>query len=97
MIKRAARRYDAIGPVVEMARASNYVMVRRPGCAPFVLTVKEFEALSPQVPSPCGSEQCMRHCARTLTDGAPCMPARSMARPEDMQLWVLRGACGGQP
>lgn len=29
----------------EMARADNWVMVRRPGCIPFTMTVKEWDAL----------------------------------------------------
>lgn len=33
------------GPVRLMARSGGYVMVRRPGCAPFVMTEKEWAAL----------------------------------------------------
>ena len=33
------------GRIVYMAHAKNYVMVRRPGCVPFVLTEKEWRTL----------------------------------------------------
>lgn len=33
------------GPITVMAKADGYVMVRRPGCAPFVLSVREAASL----------------------------------------------------
>ena len=35
------------GPVRLIVEAEGYVMARRPGCAPFVLSVKEWRALEP--------------------------------------------------
>lgn len=34
------------GPIRLMAKAEGYVMVRRPGCLPFILSVKEWESLA---------------------------------------------------
>ncbi len=31
--------------LTEMARAQGYVMVRRPGCSPFILQAHDFDAL----------------------------------------------------
>lgn len=41
-----SRRYDDRGPIVLMAVAKGYVMVRRPGCIPFVLTERDWQAMS---------------------------------------------------
>lgn len=38
------------GPIKAMACADGYVMCRRPGCIPFVLTVKEWDRLPPAKP-----------------------------------------------
>lgn len=38
-------RFDKGGPIRCMANAEGYVMVRRPGCAPFVLSCKEWAQL----------------------------------------------------
>ena len=51
--ERGIRRRDEIGPIRQMATAENHVMVRRPHCYPFVLTVKEWNELpelEPQKP-----------------------------------------------
>lgn len=40
-----AKGAGALGRVSYMSHASGYVMVRRPGCIPFVLTEKEWLAL----------------------------------------------------
>lgn len=39
------RNYEG-GPICFMAKADGYVMVRRPGCTPFILSAKEWEWLS---------------------------------------------------
>lgn len=39
------RRRDHIGQLRLMAGTEGYVMVRRPGCMPFVITAKEWEKL----------------------------------------------------
>jgi hypothetical protein len=39
-------RYDHYGPLRAMAIADNYVMCRRPRCAPWVLSVKDWLKLS---------------------------------------------------
>lgn len=38
---------DQHGPIRFMAAADGYVMVRRPGCVPFVLTAAAWAALNP--------------------------------------------------
>jgi hypothetical protein len=40
-------RYDDLGPRRVMAVAEGYVMVRRPGCAPRLMTLKEWAKASP--------------------------------------------------
>ena len=40
------RRYDAKGPVVLMAYADNWLLVRRPRCVPFALYVTGWWNLS---------------------------------------------------
>ena len=37
--------YDAHGPIKYMTRSGGYVMVRRPRCAPFVLSEKDWRRL----------------------------------------------------
>lgn len=37
--------YDASGPIKYMTRSGGYVMVRRPRCAPFVLSEKDWRKL----------------------------------------------------
>jgi hypothetical protein len=39
------RRYDEGSEIREMARADGYVMARRPGCMPFVISAKEWDAM----------------------------------------------------
>ena len=41
---------DKYGPIRLMTSAGGYVMVRRPRCAPFVLSIKEYEALECVMP-----------------------------------------------
>lgn len=41
----ATRRRDGHGPLRIMASAEKYVMVRRPGCIPFVMTLAKWDAL----------------------------------------------------
>lgn len=41
-----AWRFDGHGRVRLMAVADNYVMCRRPGCIPFVLSVQKWNAMS---------------------------------------------------
>lgn len=43
--KRIERRTDKHGVIVSMAAAKGYVMVRRPGCIPFVMRGREWEML----------------------------------------------------
>lgn len=43
--KRLMPHYMGAGPVKLMARADGYVMVRRAGCMPFVLSEGEWSAL----------------------------------------------------
>lgn len=38
-------RYDKTGPIKAMAYADGYVMVRRPYCAPWVLSLKDWGKL----------------------------------------------------
>lgn len=45
--KRHEHRYYINGPIKRMAEADGYVMVRRPGCTPFILSRKEWDALEP--------------------------------------------------
>lgn len=40
--KAGERRTDKLGPIRCMADAQNYVMVRRPGCMPFVLARRDW-------------------------------------------------------
>lgn len=44
------------GPVKAMAVADHYVMCRRPGMAPFVMSVKEWVERRKQQPEPAPSE-----------------------------------------
>lgn len=37
--------FDAIGEIRYMTQSSGYVMVRRPHCMPFVLTLKDWAKL----------------------------------------------------
>lgn len=46
--KRGARRYDRHGEFRVMATSDGWVMIRRPGCAPGVMPVKDWYALSGQ-------------------------------------------------
>ena len=41
-----AVRYDKLGAIRSMATADGYLLVRRPGCAPFVLTAEEWNSLA---------------------------------------------------
>lgn len=43
--------YDAHGKIVHMVTSGGYVMVKRPRCAPFVLTLKEWAKI-PKEPAP---------------------------------------------
>lgn len=45
------QRYDALGPIRIMAEAEGYMMVRRPGRAPFVLEKRDWNSLSKE-PNP---------------------------------------------
>ena len=38
-------RYDEFGPIVLMASADSYFMVRRPHCEPFVMTTEQWNKL----------------------------------------------------
>jgi len=44
MAKREER-YDRKGPIRKMAEADGYAMVRRPGCAPWVMDIKQWNSL----------------------------------------------------
>lgn len=44
-------RYDDGGKIRFMTRSDGYVMVRRPGCTPFVKTYAEWEALPTAPPT----------------------------------------------
>ena len=46
-------RYDKGGQIRSMATADGYLMCRRPGCHPFVMSAKEWNALYRQ-PTPDG-------------------------------------------
>lgn len=46
---RVERRTDKHGVIVSMAAAKGFVMVRRPGCIPFVLSGREW-AMLPYAP-----------------------------------------------
>jgi len=37
--------YDALGKIIHMVTSGGYVMVKRPRCVPFVLTLKEWAEL----------------------------------------------------
>lgn len=50
-VKRGDRTIDEHGEIRVMAVADGYVMVRRPGCLPFVLSVKEFLTKSQELVS----------------------------------------------
>jgi len=39
-------RYDSLGKITAMAWTDTYVMVRRPHAMPFVLSMKEWRAMS---------------------------------------------------
>lgn len=39
------QRADSLGPLRILARAEGYVMVRRPGCVPFVITETSWNAM----------------------------------------------------
>lgn len=39
-------RYDAIGKIKKVCEAEGYVMARRSGCAPFVLSLGKWELLA---------------------------------------------------
>jgi hypothetical protein len=41
----ARKRQDSIGPLRLLAKAEGWCMVRRPGCAPFVMHEKEWTQL----------------------------------------------------
>ncbi len=91
MARRAAEeRYDHIGPVRLMAKADGYRMVRRPGCAPYVLTDAEWAGLymDPPKPSPCASSQCVEVCDRIRTAGEACAKAYAAKRPADLRAWA---------
>lgn len=45
MSKKSERRVDHIGPLRLMAEAEGYVMVRRPGCMPFLMSADKWRAL----------------------------------------------------
>lgn len=45
--RKREQRHDKGGPLTKMAEADGWVMVRRPHCIPFAITVKEWDALSP--------------------------------------------------
>ena len=46
MSRLISRKYDEHGSISLMAVAKGYVMVRRPGATPFVLTQRKWDALS---------------------------------------------------
>lgn len=49
----SAKRWDEHGEMRLMAEKDGYVMARRPGYAPFVVSVKEWNALSAEpIPKP---------------------------------------------
>jgi len=50
--KRIERRTDKHGVIVSMAAAKGYVMVRRPGCIPFVMHGREWELLPLEAKGP---------------------------------------------
>lgn len=45
-------RYDRHGRIRLVARAEGYVMARRPGCAPFVLTERKWDSMDREPWSP---------------------------------------------
>ena len=45
-LPRPVRRFDKHGEIRLMATSGGYVMVRRPGCIPFVLSLKEWSLLA---------------------------------------------------
>ena len=55
-------RYQPSGVVRLMAEADNWVMVRRPGCVPFTMMRKEWDAMRRAPFVPCCAEPCCSPC-----------------------------------
>lgn len=54
--KRGDECADDSGPIRCMAVADGYVMARRPGCVPFILTVKDWTRKAAMQPVPAGMQ-----------------------------------------
>lgn len=57
-VARKECRYDNHGRIVLVARGSGYVMVRRPGCLPFVKTEKQWAKMDAE---PWAEDRLQRH------------------------------------